>query len=240
VALRFTGERQISADELTRTLRKVIGDQGYTDRGYRALVELNLRRAYENLGMYRVKFPAIDATRSGAGEIEVATTIEEDGRYTLGAVELIGDSLPIEAMRQAGNLKSGEVANWQRIQQAVWDMERPLKRAGNFKARSQPERVFHDERQVLDVRIHFTPGPLYRAGQLRVTGLPPTLEARIRSLWQPRPGGPFDLLYGEEFLTRLAQTDDLRPYQSRKSGFAPGLGERVMDYTLVFAAPGPD
>src|SRR5215472_9477451 len=55
--LNFTGQSEIQATELSALLQKAVGDDGYTERHFRQAVEFNLRPAYEQRGMYRVRFP---------------------------------------------------------------------------------------------------------------------------------------------------------------------------------------
>jgi hypothetical protein len=58
-AVNFNGYHKLSAQQLAAILEKVTAGQGYTDRKFHQFVELNLRPAYEELGMYRVRFPEI-------------------------------------------------------------------------------------------------------------------------------------------------------------------------------------
>jgi outer membrane protein assembly factor BamA len=76
-AMNFTGQHELTADTLAGLLSKKVADEGYIDRRFRQIVEINLRRAYEEHGMYRVKFPSITAQKSGAGAVTVTTAIEE-------------------------------------------------------------------------------------------------------------------------------------------------------------------
>ncbi len=49
----FTGQSELTSEELIALIPKDITEQGYTDRFFRQAVDLNLRRAYEQHGMYR-------------------------------------------------------------------------------------------------------------------------------------------------------------------------------------------
>ncbi len=233
-ALNFTGQQKLSAAQLDAVMQKVVAGQGYTDRRFRQLVELNLRPAYEELGMYRVRFPKITARKSGDASLTVAVAIDEGAQFTLGKVELAGDNLPEDAMQKAGNLKTGAVANWTQIQQALWEMERPVKRLGYFAARSRTDRVLHDDSRVLDVKAIFEKGPLYRVGQVRFVGLSPALESQARQAWTAAPGSPYDFMYPNDFLRDLSRRVDLRQFKKFEPKAQPGAGDHVMDITVSF------
>jgi outer membrane protein assembly factor BamA len=232
-AMNFTGQHELSADALTAVLAKLVADDGYTDRHFRQLVEINLRRAYEEHGMYRVKFPKIDAEKAGAGRVTVTTAIEEGAQFKLGEVSFVGDNLPVEAMLKAAKFRKGQVANWTEIQSGIWAAERPVKRTGYFAAASQSERILHDDQSVLDVKISFAMGPLFHAGQLKIIGLTPELEAKARKLWKAQPGDPYDFEYAGEFLREFGQSVSLGQFKK----ITPSIqrqADNVMDCTLLF------
>lgn len=233
-AVNFMGQQKLSAAQLESILQKVMAGQGYTDRRFHALVELNLRPAYEDLGMYRVRFPAITAHTAEPSALTVTVTIEEGSQFTLGNVEIAGDDLPREAMQKAANLKSGGIANWSQIQQAVWAMERPVKRLGYFTARSRTARVLHDDTHVLDVQAVFEKGPLYHVGEVRFAGLPAALQSRARQLWSAAPGSPYDFEYPNDFVRDFSRVVDFRQFKKYDVKTQPGAGDHVMDVTVDF------
>ena len=233
-AMNFMGQQKLSAAQLESILQKVIAGQGYTDRRFRTLVELNLRPAYEELGMYRVRFPAITAQKTEPSSLAVTVTIDEGSQFTLGNVEIAGDGLPREAMQKAANLKSGGVANWTQIQQAVWAMERPVKRLGYFTAQSRTDRVLHDDTHVLDVHAVFEKGPLYHFGEVRFTGLSPALESRARQVWSAAAGSPYDFEYPNDFVRDFSRVVDFRQFKKYDVKAQPGAGDHVMDVTVNF------
>jgi outer membrane protein assembly factor BamA len=234
-SMSFTGNREFTSEALTALIQKIVGAGGYTDRHFRMALELNVRRVYEEHGFYRVRFPSVAVRKASASSVEITTAIEEGTQYRLGEVQLIGDKLPVDAMLEAADFKKGEIANWTEIQNGIWAMERPLKRTGYFRAEAKPERILHDDRRVLDLRIPFSLGPLYRFGQLRITGLSPALEAQALKVWSLRPGDPFDYDYPSDFFREFSQTADRWQFKKLDAKMQQGAGENVMDFTLVFA-----
>jgi len=229
----FTGQGELTAQALTDILTPLVMGEGYFDRHFRDLVEINLRRAYEEHGMYRVKFPKITAQKLGEGKVTVATAIEEGPQYKLGDVSFVGEDLPVQAMLAAAKFQKGQTANWTDIQKGIWAAEKPVKRTGYLMASARPERVFHDDELVLDLRIPFALGPLFRSGQLKIIGLTPELEAKARKAWKLQPGDPYDFEYPDQFLQDFARS--VVAGQFRKiSSATEKQPDNVMDFTLLF------
>jgi outer membrane protein assembly factor BamA len=233
-SMNFVGQHELNAAQLERIMQKVAGDQGYFDRRFRQFVELNLRPAYEEHGMYRVRFPAITIQKLDTSSVAVQTTIEEGPKFNLGEVRILGDGLPLQDMQKTAAFKHGDVANWTEIQQAIWEMEKPLKRQGYLDVRSSPERLLHDDTRVLDLTVTIVKGPMYRLGQVRFTGLAPDLEAKARKLWKDAPGQPFDYACANDFLQAFSKVVDFRQFKRFDSQMQPGPGDHVMDLTILF------
>jgi outer membrane protein assembly factor BamA len=233
----FTGNRELTSEQLAAVMDKVNAEQEYTDRRFRGYVELNLRRAYEEHGMYRVRFPSITSRKSGDRTMDVTVAIDEGPKYTLGQVTLEGDSLPEAQMLKAASFKLGQTANWTEIQNGIWAMERPVKRSGYPETATTAERKLDDQRHVLDVKVVVRKGPLYRFGNVSITGLPPDLEAQARKLWRPHPGDPYDLLYGNDFLRDFSQSVDFRRVSKYAVKETP-RPDHVMDITVEFVMRG--
>jgi outer membrane protein assembly factor BamA len=88
--MNFTGQHELTAEALTAILTKLVADDGYTDRHFRGIVEINLRQTYEEHGMYRVKFPKITAEKAGAETVTVTTVVEEGPPVQVGRCEFCG------------------------------------------------------------------------------------------------------------------------------------------------------
>jgi outer membrane protein assembly factor BamA len=232
-AMSFSGQQEFSSAELAAILQPLVAQGGYTDRHFRGLVELNIRPLYETHGMYRVRFPMIRAEKSSPGTVNVTTVVEEGQKFSLGDVTLTGDNLPAAAMLKAGGFKKGKLANWQEIQQGIWNLEKPLKRTGYFDATAVPQRALHDAEQILDVNITFRMGPLYRFGQLTVVGLSPALEGQVRKHWKLQPGDPFDYDYPRDFFQSFFASVDSRQFKKYDVKMKKQDGNKA-DFTLIF------
>ncbi len=137
-------------------------------------------------------------------------------------------------MLKAAKFRKGEIANWTEIQNSIWELEKPVKRTGYLNAAAKPERVFHDEQHVLDVKLSVNLGPLSRFGQLQITGLAPDLEAQARKIWTLNPGDPFDYDYPRDFFQAFFRSVDSRQFKKFNVTSQKGAGENVMDFLLSF------
>ena len=166
----------------------------------------------------------------------MSATVVEGAKYSLGEVTLAGEDFPADQMLAAAKFRKGELANWTEIQKSIWEMERPLKRSGYFEAAAKPERIFHDDVHVLDLKMGFAKGTLYHFGQLRTTGLSPELDAKARKAWEKNPGDPYDYGYPSDFLRVFSKSVDLRQFKRYDVRAEKGPGDHTMDITLVFVA----
>lgn len=235
-SIAFTGNQAAPTAELNSVMNRVAANEGYTDRRFASLVDLNLRPVYEQRGLYRVRFASGAPQWSDAG-VSVGVTITEGAPYQLGKVELVGEDLPAEVTVTAAKLPTGKLANWKLIQECLWDMEKAAKRKGFLEVATSPARLFDDAGQILNLRIRIDKGPLYHLGEVQFRGLSPDLQTRARQLWKPRPGDPFDPVYPSEFIQALSRVVDLGRYRKYDVATKKGSGDYVVDVSVVFEAP---
>ncbi|MDX2179364.1 MAG: hypothetical protein SFV18_07220 [Bryobacteraceae bacterium] len=229
----FVGAREIAPDRLAAILNKVIGGKGYTDRRFREVVEANLRGAYEEGGMYRVRFPRVGAAKLADGTVRAETEVEEGPKFKLREVAFKGEGIEPDALRKAGRFEKGQIADWSRIQKGIDEAERTIRNAGYLDASAKAQRQLDDVQLTLDVSVTVNRGVLYRFGKLILSGLPPAQEAQVRKSWKLASGEPLDLNYAQKFLR-----DDM-PRELRgvpvKIGIAPS-GPGIGDFSLFFGS----
>lgn len=231
-AIFFQGSQEFSSSELEHILEPVAVNQEYTPKRFAQYVSLNLGRAYETRGMYRVQFQST-AKRTGPGSMEVTTAVEECPKYKLGDVRLEGENLPVEKMLAAAHFRKGEVANWAEIQKGIYELERPVRRTGYMNAAAEPVRDLQDTEHILNLTIRVHKGPLYHFGRVEFAGLSPNLAVKAQEAWKMRAGDIYDYGYPNDFLREFARSNDFRQYQCKMESRA-GAGENVQDLTLVF------
>ncbi len=227
----FEGNHAIATKDLQAVLAKVLSGQGYTERSFRFLVENNIRPAYEDIGMYRVQFPAVRAQKDGAGTMGVTLTIAESAVYTLGQIDLTGDNVP-PALVKSANLPIGQTANWTVIQKGIWAMQSKVVSAGYLDATARTDRNFDDQDHVLNVKVVFRTGPLYHFGQVSFTGLPPNLESTARNTWSRSNADAYDIRYPEVFMHDFSKQADLREFKYKVE--SSKKANATVDMNLVF------
>jgi len=229
----FSGNQAVPSADLASALNGVVLNSDYTSRRFASAVDLNLRPVYEEHGYYRVQFaPGGPEFKNGGVAVQLA--IQEGAPYTLGKVDVDGTDLPADRMMSAAKLPIGELANWKQIQTGIWDMERVVKRTGFFEAVATPDRLYDDSAHILNLRVRIKKGPLYRFGEIRMTGLGAELETQARASWKPKSGDPYDYAYPSEFLRAFSRSADLRGFRKIDAKTRRGAVDHVMDIELVF------
>ena len=231
----FEGPKEFTSAELTALMKNAMAD-GFTDRTFNKYVDLNLRPAYENHGMYRVRFAPVVSHAEGQTSVSVRVPIDEGGKYTLGDVELVGDNLPQEAMFKSAKLPKGQVANWMVIQTGIDRMETTLKRVGYFEAAAKPERKLDDGAHALNLRIPFHTGPVYHYSDTVYKGLGSEMEAKAKAVWKRAPGDTWDVMYVSEFLSAFRQEPAIRTWKVSLEERA-SKDSRTITEVLTFKAP---
>ncbi len=226
LSVTFAGNQAVPSPELAAALSPVLSNAGYTARTFAATIEQNLRPVYEEHAYYRVRFaPGEPEWREGG--VAVPVSIQEGAPYTLGKMEVEGAELPAAAV-----LPAGMPANSKQIQAGILDIEKAVKRTGFFEAAASAERSLDDAAHVVNVRVRIAKGPLYRFGQIRITGLPPDLDVLARGLWKPKTGDPYDYAYPYEFYQTFSQSADLSAFRNFYA--RTHRNGHVMDLELVF------
>ena len=221
-SLTFSGQEEFTSDELGKIFRKATAPEGYTDRGFRKLLDFNVRRAYEDRGMYRVRFLSVTPQFTDSSSVTVTVRVEDGPRFTLGDVQLIGEGLPAEPMLGAAKLKKGQTANRAQIQQGIWAMESIVKRTGFFEATALPERNLDDSRRVLNLKVPFQMGPLYHSANSVSPAFPRRRKRRRGESGDLRPGDPFDYAYPTDFLALFSQALKLERQPAMEIKMTPG------------------
>lgn len=231
----FAGNQTIASPDLLAVLNRILANEGYTDRKFAGLIEVNLRPLYEQHGLYRVGFsPAKPQWTDGGVVVKVDVT--EGQPYQLGKIDIVGDDLPADRMLSAARLPVGKLANWTQIQTGIWEMEKIVKRTGYFEATARADRSYDDADHIFNLGIRVRKGPLYSFGELRITGLSPQLQERARAIWKLKSGEPYDYAYPSEFFQAFSRTIDFRVFRKYDAAAHKGAGDHVMDIDLIFEA----
>jgi outer membrane protein assembly factor BamA len=203
--------------------------EGYSERFVRLLLEKNIQPLYEERGHLTVAFPRVGMVPQAAG-VTVSVAVDEGPEWTLGKVELSGESIPSDEMHAAGKFPEGRLANWKQIQEGIVAAQAILQRNGYLGVSSQPTRAYHEENHVVDLAIKVNKGKQYLMGALELSGLDPADEVPARQIWQLAQGAPLDPFYVDDYLRSLGKT--IKGIKSFARQYRPRNGSDAMDVVI--------
>jgi len=233
----FEGNQALSQDALRAAIAPVAVGAAYTEEKFRDLLDSSIRPLYEAHGRVRVTFPKI-RTEPAADVVgvHVFVTVDEGNDYKLGKVAVTGPApLRPQDLIKAGEFKTGEAANFDRVNDGLEKVRKALRRAGYLDAKVTADRDVHDAEKTVDLALRVDAGAQYLMGKLTIVGLDLNGEAEINRTWTIKEGKPFDAEYPDYFLARV-----------RQEGMFDNLGEtapetkvdpqkHAVDVTLRFA-----
>ena len=232
----FTGNQVVPA----KALQDAIGGVGiglpYTEPRFRELLDASVRPLYEARGRVRVAFPkiAVEPAKDVSGLV-VTVAVEEGASYDLGQVRIEGaPGFKREELLKTGNFKTGDIANFELVQQGVDRIRNALRRSGYLNAQAAVERKIDDTRKTVDLTVRIDEGPQYTFGSLEIVGLDLHGEAAIRRMWAPKPGKPFNADYPDHFLDRVKEEGLFDNLQKTRAAVKVNEQEHTADVTLYF------
>ncbi len=232
-AMRFEGNAAVGDGALQAALTKVAMGEEYTERDFRRKLELNVRPIYEELGRLTVAFPRVKIAPAGNDQVTVTAEINEGPVWRLGKVDLTGDALPEDAMRDAAQFAPGAPANWKQFMGCINSMEKVLRRDGYITVSSKPVRAFRDTGEIVDVTIAVKKGRQFRFGELHIDGLDSGTQQRLAGLWKLPSGAPMNEFYVTEFLHSVLPSLAGK-FKTVRSDMHVRAGSTVVDQTITF------
>jgi outer membrane protein insertion porin family len=238
----FDGNQVIPSNLLRDAIGGVAIGQPYTEEAFRGLLTTAVRPLYEARGRVRVAFPKIrtEPAKDVQG-LNVFVTVTEGESYDLGEIEIAG-ATPVKPadLIKAANLKPGDLANFDTINQGLDRVRAAVRRAGFMQVKVTADRKIDDAKKTVGLALHIDPGPQYTMGKLAINGLDLHGESEVKRLWTLKEGKPFNADYPDYFLARV-----------REQGLFEGLGKtrsvtkvdeqnRSADVTLYFGAAPPE
>ncbi len=201
----FEGNQVVPQSVLRAAISGVGIGSLFTEAGFRELLDAAVRPVYEARGRLRVAWTKIrtEAAPDVQG-LHVFVTVNEGQSYTLGKVAIPGATpLPPAQLLRAGDFKSGDVANFDRINDGLERMRKTLRHAGYLEAKATTKRNIDDAKKTVDLTVAIDPGPLFAMGKLEIKGLDLDGEAEINRIWTLKEGKPFNPDYPDFFLGRV-------------------------------------
>lgn len=233
----FEGNKGVDQNILRDAIAGVAVGQPYTEDHFRELLNTGVRPAYENRGYLRVRFTKLrtEPVKDVEG-LHVFVTVEEGDAYQLSKVAIDGPS-PVapEALLKAGEFKTDEVANFDKINEGAEKMRKTLQRAGFLDAKLTPNRILDDAKKTVVVGFRIDPGPQFSMGKLTITGLDLNGEFEMRRVWTLKEGKPFNPDYPQLFLNRIREEGLFDNLGETRSEVKRNEQDHTADVTLVFA-----
>jgi len=230
----FTGNKAIPAILLQNAINDVAFGTPFSKDHFRLLLDNQVRPLYEAKGLIRVAFPLF--TTEPAPKVKgvlVHVTVEEGEVYKLSRISLAGaDPDYAEYLK----MKPGEVADFDRINEALASVKGQMKRNGYLDTQGTVERKVDDKARTVEVVIQMTPGPQFTMGQLTIEGLDLNSEPVVRKLWIVAEGKPFNANYPDYFLKRIREDGLFDGLGSTKASVQRNDQTHVVDVTLSFGS----
>jgi outer membrane protein insertion porin family len=202
----FRGNHVVPSNVLHDAMIAGIGAE-YTEDRFREILNSAIRPIYEARGRMRVKFTELhtEPTKDVLG-LHVFVTIDEGRSYTMGKVSIEG-AAPVEAadLLRDIDVKTGDVANFDKVDQGLETMRKALRREGYLNAKITADRVVDDGHESVDAVVHVEAGPQFTMGKLTVAGLDLEGEAEVFRIWTMKMGKPFNPEYPDYFLGVIRQ-----------------------------------
>ena len=238
--VRFTGNTVVPVIALQSAIAGVAIGMPYDEARFRQLLDTSIRPLYDARGRVRVTFPKIQMEKSQQVKgVVVTVEVVEGDVYELGEVRLQGEALPEKELREAGDFKAGDFANFAAIEAGLDRMKKLLRRQGFLKPETSLERLVDDQKKKVGLVVHVDKGPRFVFGKLTVEGLDLNAEAVVRRLWGAKQGTPFDEDYPDYFLKRIREDGVFDNLGKNKSAVKIDQQSRTVDVTLSFGSGEP-
>lgn len=240
----FSGNQAIGGNQLREAIGGVAVGQPYTEEKFRALLDTAVRPLYEMRGRVSVKFPTVrtEPTRDVQG-LRVFVTVEEGPTYELGEVAIAGPT-PVRPadLLKAANLKPGDLANMEQVNQGLERVRLAVRRAGFLQTKVAADRKLDDAKKTVGLAIRIDPGPRYTMGALAIKGLDLHGEAEMKRMWAMKEGQPFNGDYPDHFLAVVREQGVFESLGATRAEVKINEQTHVADVTLNFGAapPPPD
>jgi outer membrane protein insertion porin family len=237
----FQGNQVLPQGVLRQAVHGAAIGSPYTESGFRDLLNIAVRPLYEQRGRVRVSFPEVRAQPvSDVEGVHVFVKVDEGQSYELGKVEIAGPS-PVDpsALIKAGDFKTGDVANFDRVNEGLEKIRLAVRRAGYLDAKVTSERHIDDAKKAVDVAVHIEPGAQYTMGKLTIVGLDLNGEAEITRIWTLKEGKTLNPEYPDHFLKRIKEEGLFDDLGETKADTKVDAQKHTVDVTLTFKGEDP-
>lgn len=237
----FQGNQVVPQGVLREAVHGTAIGSPYTESAFRDLLNHAVRPVYEQRGRVRMSFVEVRTEPvSDVEGVHVFVKIDEGQSYELGKVAIAGPS-PVDAavLIKAGDFKTGDVANFERVNEGLEKIRKAVRRAGYLDAKVTSERTIDDAKKAVDVAVHIDPGAQYTMGKLTIVGLDLHGEAEIARIWTLKEGKTLNPEYPDYFLNRIKEEGLFEGLGTAKADLKVDAQKHMADVTLTFTGEDP-
>jgi hypothetical protein len=150
------------------------------------LTEIDLRRAWQDRGYFRVHVKAevrsVDADLNHERFV-VKAHVEEGQQYHVGEIKFVGESgIPEQEIRDVFPLREGELFNTSLLLQGIGDLTNLFGSRGYIDFTVVPKIEDDSHLQRIDLALNIDQQKQFRIGSVKIVGLVPLLETRLREI----------------------------------------------------------
>jgi outer membrane protein insertion porin family len=232
----FQGNQVVTGPILQDAFLGVAVGMPYTEDRFREALNASLRPIYEARGRVRVSFPTIKTEpHKDVSGLTVTVTVDEGETYNLGKVSIEGSTpLKPDELLKAGEFKSGDLANFDKVNEGVDRVKKALLHAGYMKAQVTARRAVDDDKRIVALTLWVDAGTMFTMRKLTIVGLDLNSEAEINRIWTMKPGKPFNPDYPDLFLKRIQEEGVFDNLAKTKAEFKIDEQDHTADVTLTF------
>jgi outer membrane protein insertion porin family len=167
-------------------------------------------------------------------------TVDEGETFNLGKVSVDGPTpLTPEELLSAGEFKTGELANFDKVNEGIDRIKKALKHAGYMNADVMTRRAIDDDKRIVALTLWVEAGTRFTMRKLTIVGLDLDGEAEINRIWTMKPGGPFNPDYPDLFLKTVKQEGLFDNLAKTKADVKFNEQDHTADVTLTFGGGAP-
>jgi outer membrane protein assembly factor BamA len=235
----FTGNSVLQQDALRNAIAGAAVGAVWEEKRFRQILDAGIRPLYEARGRIRVAFPKVTSQPvADVNGVKVTVEIVEGEVFTLSEVEVEGTTSTRELMK-AGDLKTGDIANFDEIKAGVERMRKLVRSNGYLNAKATTRRDINDDKKQVKLTVAIQPGERYQFGKLEIQGLDILTEPIIRKIWTMKAGQPFNPDYPDYFLDSVRAEGIFDNLGKTRSVVKVDEQTKTADVTLVFTGDAP-
>jgi outer membrane protein insertion porin family len=239
--IHFQGNQVVTAAILQDAIQGVAVGMPYTEDRFRDALNASVRPIYEARGRVRVAFPNIKTQpNKDVSGLDVTVGVDEGETYNLGKVAIEGPTpLKPEELLKEGDFKTGDLANFDKINDGLEHIKKALRHAGYMNAQVTTRRGIDDDKRTVALTLWVDAGTQFTMRKLTVVGLDLDSEAEINRIWTMKPGKPFNPDYPDLFLKRVKDEGLFDNLGKTKAEYKINEQDHTADVTLTFGGAPP-